>query len=149
MLRAIVFVVAIVGPTVATTVSLAAVGADPAYEQANANLAHATPRYPRARVLVDERIHGEVGSVPFEAVQRIYFLSQPTTQQAVITFYRRRLGAAWRRRGASCFASRSRLIITVVSTKRRRLGVLIDSRGAARCYDLAGQIGDLLELGYP
>jgi hypothetical protein len=28
-------------------------------------------------------------------------------------------------------------------------GVLIDSRGAARCYDLTGQIGDLLELGYP
>lgn len=148
MLRSIGVVLVLALPTAAGAASHAATP-DPAYARANARLARATPHYPRARLLVAEPVTGEVGAVPFEAVQRIYFLARPTTQRAVIRFYGRRLGAAWRRRDAACLVSRSRVVVALVSTKRRRLGVLIDSRGASRCYDLTGLIGDLLDVGYP
>jgi hypothetical protein len=122
---------------------------DPVYLRANARLARATPHYPRARLLVEEETGGEVGPVPFEAVQRVYRLSRPATQRTVLRFYARRLGEHWRQRGATCLVSRSRIVVAVVYPKRRRLGVLIDSRGAPRCQGLAWIIGQLLELGYP
>src|SRR6266705_2761226 len=109
MLRAIVPVLALALATGHATGPRAARGDDPAYAHANSRLARATPHYPRARLLVAEPINGEVGTVPFEAVQRIYFLSRPTSQRTVIGFYRRKLGAAWRPRGAACLVPRSRL----------------------------------------
>jgi hypothetical protein len=122
---------------------------DASYRHANRELARTTPHYPRARLLIDEAVHGVVGNVPFEAVQRIYFLAKPASQSTVIGFYRRRLGGAWRPRGWSCLVSRSRLVVVVMNPKRRRVGLLIDSRGASHCNALVGQIGELLALGYP
>jgi hypothetical protein len=40
--------------------------------------------------------------------------------------------------------SGTRLVVVLVSTRRRRLGVLVDSRGSRRCNGLAGILGDLL-----
>jgi hypothetical protein len=122
---------------------------DPAYERANALLARSIPPYPRARLLVEETVGGEADAAKFEAVQRIYFLARPTGQRAAIAFYRTRLGPAWRRAGPVCLASGSRLLVALVDPRRRRIGVLIDSRGARRCRALAGLIGDLLDVGYP
>jgi hypothetical protein len=64
---------------------------DPTYHRDNARLAHATPHYPHARLLVDESIWGEAGMTPFEAIQRIYVLAKPSTQQRVMSFYKKRL----------------------------------------------------------
>jgi hypothetical protein len=122
---------------------------DPVYESANARLARVTPHYPKARLLVEEPIGGEVGVAPFEAIQRIYVLARPNTQRAVLSFYKNRLGSSWRQKGTACLVSRSRLVIALVYPKRRRLGVLIDSRGASRCSALVAQTGALLEFGYP
>src|SRR5439155_14696946 len=122
---------------------------DPSYARANARLARIVPGYPRARLLVREAINGEVGATSFQAVQAIYFLSRPVNQFAMNRFYARKLGTAWRRRGRACLVSGSKLVVAVVSTRTRRLGVLVDTRGAPRCYDLTGHIGDLLDLGYP
>ena len=133
---------------VALAVPVASAADDPAYLRSNARLAKAVPHYPRARVLVEEAIGGEVGSVPYEAVQRISFLARPQTQGAVMRFYGRKLGLRWRRQGV-CFVSGTRLVVVLVSTPRRRLGVLVDSRGSRRCYGLAGILGDLLGVGYP
>ena len=89
-------------------------------------------RYLRAnaRPLVQEPIGGEVGTTPFEAVQRISALPRPATQQQVMRFYARKLGSGWRRRGTACLVSGSKLIVALVGPTRRRLGVLVDSRGA-------------------
>ena len=122
---------------------------DPGYSRANAQLAHTVPGYPRARLLVRETIHGEVGTTPFEAVQTIYFLSSPVSQFTINRFYAQRLGKTWRRQRRACLVAGRKLVVAVVSTRTRRLGVLVDSRGASRCYDLTGAIGDLLDLGYP
>jgi hypothetical protein len=96
-----------------------AVTDDQRYLRANARLAHATPAYPHARLLVQEPIGGEVGTTRFEAVQRISALGRPATQQRVMRFYARRLGPGWSR------------------------------RGARRCSGLRGILGDFLGVGYP
>ncbi|RPJ80860.1 MAG: hypothetical protein EHM13_11380 [Acidobacteria bacterium] len=126
----------------------AATADDSAYARANARLARTVPHYPRARLLIEENVHGDVG-VPFEAVGRISFLSRPRTQRDAMRFYNERLGSAWRRRGSACLVSRSRIVVVVVNPKRRRLGLLMDSRGATHCNDLTGLISDLLDVGYP
>jgi hypothetical protein len=133
----------------ALSVVASAAAEDPAYLRANARLARTIPHYPRARLLVEEPVGGEVGPVPFEAVQRVYALARPATQRAAIGFYRLKLGTKWRRRGATCLVSRSRAVVVLVVPKRRRLGVLVDSRGAARCNGLTGLLGDFLGAGYP
>jgi hypothetical protein len=127
----------------------AATADDQRYLHANARLAHATPAYPHARVLVEEQIGGEVGTTRFEAVQRISALARPATQQRVMRFYARKLGLGWRRRGTACLVSGSKLVLVLVEPNRRRLGVLVDSRGAGRCSGLRGILGDLLGVGYP
>jgi hypothetical protein len=122
---------------------------DPTYEADNARLAHATPAYPSARLLVDEPIWGEAGSTPFEAVQRIYRLAAPSTQGRIIRFYGRRLGHSWRPRGKACLVSGRRTVVAYFYARRRRLGIVIDSRGAAHCAEHVANIAQLLELGYP
>jgi hypothetical protein len=67
----------------------------------------------------------------------------------MLRFYGRKLGPTWRRRGTACFVSRSRLVVVLASANRRRLAVLIDSRGGRRCVEMTGLIGDLLDVGYP
>ena len=129
--------------------SLRAGAEDPAYVQANARLARATPQYPRSRLLVQEAIGGAVGDVPFEAVQRVSFLARPLTQRAVMRFYARRFGPRWSRKGSTCLVSGPRVVVALVHTPRRRLGLLMDSRGARRCNGLTGLLGDLLDVGYP
>jgi hypothetical protein len=119
------------------------------YTAANARLARATPKYPHARLLVQEAVGGEVGTTPFEAVQRIYALDRPNTQRQALRFYASRLGSRWQRRGSACLVSGSRLVVAVVGPGGRRLGVLFDSRGARRCTALQGLIGDLVAVGYP
>jgi hypothetical protein len=120
-----------------------------AYASANARLARATPRYLNARLLVEEPVHGGVGSTPFKAIQRIYALDRPDTQGQAMRFFARRLGGRWRRRGSGCLVSASKLLVAVVVPERQRLGVMLDSRGATRCIALEGQIGDLVAVGYP
>jgi hypothetical protein len=143
MLR-LVLLVLIAVPAAAATIT-----DDQRYLRANARLAHATPAYPHARLLVQEAIGGEVGPTPFEAVQRISALARPTTQRQVMRFYARKLGPTWRRRGTACLVSGSKLVVALVEPKRRRLGVLVDSRGADRCVGLQGILGDFLGVGYP
>jgi hypothetical protein len=126
-----------------------AVGEDPAYLRANARVARIVPHYPRARLLIQEPMGGEVGAVPFEAVQRVSFLARPQTRATVMRFYVRQLGPTWRRRGTTCLVSGRRVVVAVVYPPRRRLGVLVDSRGASRCGGLTGIVGDLLHAGYP
>ncbi len=122
---------------------------DPAYQAENTRLARATPSYPRARLLVDEPIWGEVGSTAFEAVQRIYRLGAPTTQKTILSFYKRRLGRSWRPKGKACLVSGRRAVVAFVYPRRRRLGVVIDSRGATHCGEHVANIAQLLQLGYP
>jgi hypothetical protein len=143
MVRTLVVLLALAVPTAAVAAE------DPAYVRANERLAHATPHYPRAQLLGEEPVGGEVGSAPFEAVQRVYFLSRPTTQTGLIRFYAQRLGTSWRRRGSTCLVSGTRVVVAVVHPRTRRLGVLVDSRGASRCGGLTGLVGDLLQVGYP
>jgi hypothetical protein len=133
----------------ALAASAAAATGDSRYARANARLARTIPAYPRSKLLVEEPINGEVGSTGFEAVQRIYRSSHAITQRALNRFLARKLAAGWRPRGSTCFVSGPRVVVAVVSRSGRRLGVLIDSRGAARCHGLTGLIGDLVELGYP
>jgi hypothetical protein len=122
---------------------------DPAYQRDNARLAHVTPDYPRARLLVDESIWGEAGATPFEAIQRIYILARPSRQQRIMTFYKKRLGKSWRQIGKACLVSGQRVVVALLYPKRRRLGVVIDSRGASYRRDHVANTADLLQLGYP
>src|SRR5690242_11218501 len=124
--------------TASLAVALSAVGAaaagathrdgDPAYQADNARLARAVPPYPLARLLVNEPTWGEAGSTAFEAVQRIYRLGAPTTQRKILAFYERRLGRSWRPKGTACLVSGRRAVVTFVYVRRRRLGLVIDSR---------------------
>jgi hypothetical protein len=120
-----------------------------AYQAENARLARATPSYPRARLLVDEPISGDAGSSAFEAVQRIYRLGAPTTQKRILAFYERRLGRSWRPKGKACLVSGRRAVVAFLYVRRRRLGVVIDSRGAPYCGEHVANIAQLLQLGYP
>jgi hypothetical protein len=120
-----------------------------AYQAENARLARTTPHYPRARVLVDESIWGENDETPFEAIQRVYRLATPSTQRNVLSFYKRRLGRSWRPRGDACLVSRKRAVVALLYPKRRRVGIVIDSRGATYCLEHVANIAILLELGYP
>jgi hypothetical protein len=121
----------------------------PGYQAENARLARATPSYPRAVVLVDEPISGEAGAHQFEAVQRIYRLGVPTTQKKILAYYERRLGRSWRPQGKACLVSGRRAVVAFLYVKRRRLGVVIDSRGAPYCGDHVANVAQLLQLGYP
>jgi hypothetical protein len=122
---------------------------DRTYQRDNARLARATPHYPRARLLVAESVWGEAGTTPFEAIQRIYVLAKPSTQQRIMSFYRKRLGKSWRQTGQACLVSRQRVVVALLYPKRRRLGVVVDSRGASYCRDHVANTGILLEVGYP
>jgi hypothetical protein len=122
--------------------------ADP-YQVENARLARATPSYPRARLLVNERISGEAGSSAFEAVQRIYRLGASTTQKGILAFYEGHLGPSWRPKGKACLVSGRRAVVAFLYVKRRRLGVVIDSRGASYCGEHVANVAQLLQLGYP
>jgi hypothetical protein len=122
---------------------------DRTYQRDNAHLARATPHYPRARLLVGESVWGEAGTTPFEAIQRIYVLAKPSTQQRIMSFYRKRLGKSWRQTGQACLVSRQRVVVALLYPKRRRLGVVVDSRGASYCRDHVANTGILLEVGYP
>jgi hypothetical protein len=121
---------------------------DRTYQRDNARLARATPHYPRARLLVAESVWGEAGTTPFEAIQRIYVLAKPSTQQRIMSFYRKRL-ESWRQTGQACLVSRQRVVVALLYPKRRRLGVVVDSRGASYCRDHVANTGILLEVGYP
>ena len=123
--------------------------ADPAYQAENARLAREAPSYPRARLLVDEPISGDAGSSAFEAVQRIYRLGAPTTQKRILAFYGRRLGRSWRPKGSACLVSGRRAVAAFLYVRRRRLGLVIDSRGAPYCGEHVANIAQLLQLGYP
>jgi hypothetical protein len=146
-------IVAVLGlALIASDVALARatpVDEDPTYQRDNARLAHATPHYPGARLLVDEGIWGEAGTTPFEATQRIYVLAKPSTQQRVMSFYKKRLGKSWRQRGQACLVSRQRVVVALLYPKRRRLGVVMDSRGASYCRDHVANTAILLQVGYP
>ena len=132
----------------ATAAAGAAVPAqDPAYETANARLARSTPHYPKAALLTAEPVWGDAGSGEFEAIQRVYSLARKQTQRAVTGFYARKLGPSWQRRGAACHVSGTRLVVTLLHRSGRRLGVLIDSRGAPLCRDERTLLSNLLNVG--
>jgi hypothetical protein len=122
---------------------------DAGYRAENARLARATPPYPQAHLLVNEPIWGEADSSAFEAMQRIYRLAAPTTQRRILSFYTRRLGRSWHSKGTACLVSGRRAVVVYHYSKRRRLGMVIDSRGAAYCIEHVANIAQLLELGYP
>ena len=128
---------------------------DPSYALANSRLARIVPHYPRARLLIAEPWGGGIAAGggmedrSFQTIQRVYARARPTTQHSVMRFYAERLGAQWQRRREACFVSGSRLVVALVSLNRRRLGVVIDSRGGRYCYDHTGIISDLLQVGYP
>jgi hypothetical protein len=82
-------------------------------------------------------------------VQRIYRLGAPTTQKRILAFYERRLGRSWRTKGKACVVSGRRAVVAFVYVRRRRLGVVIDSRGAPYCGEHVVNIAQLLQLGYP
>ena len=141
-------------PVVLLVIGVTAAGAaraadDPTYGADNARLPHTTPAFPRARLLVDEPTWGEAGSTLFEAVQRIYRLAAPSTQGRILRFYERRLGRSWRPRGKACLVSGRRTVVAYLYPRRRRVGIVIDSRGAAYCAEHVANIAQLLELGYP
>jgi hypothetical protein len=125
----------------------AASGQDRAYEVVNARLSRSTPHFPTAVLLTQEPVWGDTGSGRFEAVQRVYSLPRRQTQRAVTAFYAERLGAGWKRRGASCHVSGSRLVVALLHRSGRRLGVLVDSRGAASCSDERTLLTHLLNVG--
>jgi len=66
-----------------------------------------------------------------------------------MSFYRKRLGKSWRQRGPACLVSHQRVVVALSYPKRRRLGVVVDSRGASYCRDHVANTGILLEVGYP
>lgn len=143
---------AVVAAALALGVSAtAAYGAAPtqdrAYEAANARLSRSTPHFPRATLLTQEDVWGDAGSGRFEAVQRVYSLSGRQTQAAVTAFYARTLGAGWERRGAACHVYGSRLVVALLHRNGRRLGVLVDSRGAGSCRDERMLLTNLLNVG--
>lgn len=140
-------VAVVVATLAAIAASPAAADHDAQYVAANERLARATPTYPRARLLVEEPVGGWVEEMQFDAVMRVSFLAQPRTQRRMMTFYARKLGAGWRRRGPYCLVSRSRSVAIYVSTRNRRLGLLIDSRGAPLCEEQAGLLSDFVEIG--
>jgi hypothetical protein len=119
------------------------------YQRDNERLARSMPVYPRARVLIEEPIYGEAGTTSFEAVQGIYVLRSASTQARVVGFYRQQLGSAWHQSGPACLVSRRRAVAVVLEPRRRRLGVVIDSRGASYCREHVANIALLLRLGYP
>jgi hypothetical protein len=127
----------------------AAAGAaqDPAYEAANARLARSTPHFPKAALLTAEPVWGDAGSGEFEAIQRVYSLARRQSQGAVTSFYARKLGPNWQRRGAACHVSGSRLVVALLHRNGRRLGVLVDSRGAELCRDERTLLTNLLNIG--
>jgi hypothetical protein len=131
----------------ATAAFAAAPAQERAYEAANARLSRSTPHFPRASLLTQEAVWGDVGSGRFEAVQRVYTLSGRQTQRAVTAFYARKLGADWERRGATCHVSGSRLVVALLHRSGRRLGVLVDSRGAASCRAERTLLTNLLNVG--
>ena len=120
---------------------------DPGYEAANARLARSTPHYPRATLLTSEPVWGNAGAGEFEAIQRVYSLARTQTQRAVSAFYARKLGADWEPRGAACHVSGSRLVVAVLHRSGRRLGVLVDSRGAQSCRSERRLLTQLLNVG--
>lgn len=122
---------------------------DRAYATANARVARAVPRFPGARLLIAESFGGYIRDRPYQAFQRVYQLAQPKSQQAVRRFYLQKLGSRWQPRRDACLVSGSRLVAAVISSDGRRLGVVIDVRGARYCYDHVGIISDLLQVGYP
>jgi hypothetical protein len=122
-------------------------GESTAYQLANSRLARGTPHYPHARLLTEEPVWGDAGAGAFRAVQRVYTLTPRQGQRAVTRFYAERLGPTWERRGPACHSSGSRLVVALVHRDGRRLGVLIDSRGAASCAEERRLVGDLLEVG--
>jgi hypothetical protein len=125
----------------------AAPAQDPAYEAANARLSRSTPHYPRATLLTAEPVWGDAGSGEFEAIQRVYSLARSQSQRAVTAFYASKLGRNWQRRGAACHGSGSRLVVALLHRNGRRLGVLIDSRGAELCRDERTLLTNLLNVG--
>jgi hypothetical protein len=69
---------------------------------------------------------------------------------AALRFYSARLGMKqWRAKRRYCLTSGRKAVVALVSRTRRRLGVVIDSRGADSCQDHAADIAILLELNYP
>jgi hypothetical protein len=125
----------------------AARGGTSVYELANSRLARAIPHFPQARLLTEERVAGDAGAGAFRAVQRVYSLSPRQAQDTVTRFYARKLGRNWERRGAACHVSGSRLVVALVHADGRRLGVLIDSRGAASCAEERRLVRHLLKVG--
>jgi hypothetical protein len=125
----------------------AAKGGNTAYQLANARLARSTPHFPHGRLLTEERVAGDAGAGAFRAVQRVYSLSPRQAQDAVTGFYAQKLGRNWLRRGAACHVSGSRLVVALVHRDGRRLGVLIDSRGAASCAEERTLVHHLLKVG--
>ena len=149
VVRSFIAALAVALPGLAYAGTRTSIEDDPAYVRANARLARTVPSYPGGRLLIAEPAGGGIGDHAFETVQRVYALARPTTQRAVMRFYAGRLGTLWQRRREACFVSRSQLVVALVSMNRRRLGVVIDSRGARYCYDHTGIISDLLQVGYP
>jgi hypothetical protein len=131
-----------------TSAPASVTGDKPSYARSNARLARATPHYPRAHLLAEESVTGGAGETGFLAVQRIYVLARWQAKRTVIEFYSRRLGRSWRRRGSDCLVSGSQVLVVIVHPTRR-LGLMMDSRGAARCNELAALLRDLLEVDYP
>lgn len=131
----------------ATTAFGAAPAQDPAYAADNARLARSTPHYPRAALLTAEPVWGDAGSGEFEAVQRVYSLGQRQSQRMVTRFYANKLGRDWQRRGGACHVSGPRLVVALLHRDGRRLGVLIDSRGAESCRVARTLLTNLLNVG--
>jgi hypothetical protein len=142
-----VLVAALVLAVPAAAASGAAPAQDPAYEAANARLSRSTPHYPRATLLTAEPVWGDAGSGEFEAIQRVYSLARRQSQRAVTDFYAGKLGRDWQRRGAACHVSGSRLVVALLHRNGRRLGVLIDSRGAESCRNQRTLLTRLLNVG--
>jgi hypothetical protein len=69
------------------TVPAAAAADDQRYVRANARLAHATPAYPHARLLVQEPIGGESRRRGSRQCSGSRALGRPATQQQVMGFY--------------------------------------------------------------
>jgi hypothetical protein len=148
--RWIVAVAVVVLMTSGLPIAGAGTSDDRAYDRNNVALDRTVPGYPRARLRVRERISGTAGATSFQAIQRIYVLGHRTSQAAVTRYYAQHLGVKrWRVHGETCLISGRRGVVVLVSATRRRLGVVIDSRGATLCRDHAADLKILLELNYP
>jgi hypothetical protein len=142
-----VFAAALLLAASGTAALAAAPTQEPGYAKANARLARSTPHYPRARLLTSEPVWGNAGAGEFEAIQRVYSLARTQTQRTVSAFYARKLGADWELRGAACHVSGARLVVAVLHRSGRRLGVLVDSRGAQSCRSERRLLTQLLSVG--